>query len=163
MRTMSRIQPYIKQIQEKYKEDPQTKNKKIMELMKEYKANPFMGCLPMLLQIPIFFALYRVLASSIELYRAPFLFWIQDLSLKDPYYILPVLMGATFFIQQKITPSTMDSTQKKVMMSMPILFTLFTLGLPSGLTLYIFTSSLFGLLQQLWFTKYKQSEEMAKS
>ena len=102
----------------------------------------------MLLQIPVFFALYQVLGQSIELYQAPFILWIDDLSMKDPYYVLPVLMGITMFIQMRITPSTMDETQKKVMMFMPIMFSFFMLSLPSGLTLYIFISGLFGIIQQ---------------
>ena len=127
-----------------------------MHIMRDNKANPLMGCLPMLLQIPVFFALYRVLASSVDLYHAPFMLWINDLSSKDPYYILPILVGASFFIQQKITPNTMDDTQRTVMMFLPLMFTVFMLNLPSGLTLYIFINTLFGLVQQYIFTKRTQ-------
>ena len=110
----------------------------------------------MLLQFPVFIALYQVLGQSIELYQAPFGLWINDLSLKDPYYVLPVLMGLTMFVQQKITPNTMDPTQAKVLMFMPLLFTFFMVSLPSGLTLYIFISALFGILQQIYFMKEKK-------
>ena len=156
MRAMAKVQPLIKQIQEKYKDKPAEKNQHIMQIMRDNKANPLMGCLPMLLQIPVFFALYRVLASSVDLYHAPFMLWINDLSTKDPYYILPILVGASFFIQQKITPNTMDETQRKVMMFLPLMFTVFMLNLPSGLTLYIFINTLFGLVQQYIFTKRTQ-------
>lgn len=102
----------------------------------------------MLLQMPIFFALFRVLGQSIELYQAPFVLWIHDLSIKDPFYVLPVLMGITLFIQQKTTPTTMDPQQAKVMQFMPIIFSFMMVSLPSGLTLYTFVSTLFGVIQQ---------------
>ncbi len=153
MRLMTKIQPLIKEVQKKYKDDPQERTRQLTHIMRENKANPLMGCLPMFVQIPIFFALYRVLASSIELYQAPFVLWIHDLSLKDPFYVLPLLVGGAFFVQQKITPSTLDDTQKKVMMIMPFLFTILMLGLPSGLSLYILVSTVFGLVQQYIFTK----------
>ena len=108
-----------------------------MTLMRENKVNPVGGCLPVLFQFPIFIALYQVLGNSIELYQAPFGLWIHDLSLKDPYYILPVLMGVTMFIQQKITPNTMDPAQAKILLMMPLIFTFFMVSLPSGLTLYM--------------------------
>ncbi|MEZ4870989.1 MAG: membrane protein insertase YidC [Bdellovibrionales bacterium] len=143
MKNMSKVSPLIKEINQKYKDDVQTKNQKLMEVYKENKINPLGGCLPMLLQFPVFIALYQVLGNSIELYQAPFILWVDDLSMKDPYYVLPVLMGITMFIQMRITPSTMDEMQKKVMMVMPIMFSIFMLALPSGLTLYIFISGLF--------------------
>ena len=105
----------------------------------------------MLLQMPIFFAFYKVLYSSVELVQAPFFLWIKDLSEKDPYYVLPVLMAAAMFLHQKVTPTTTaDPVQKKVMMFMPVVFALFMKDLPSGLTLYIFVSTIMGLLQQLF-------------
>jgi YidC/Oxa1 family membrane protein insertase len=121
--------------------------------MKAHKANPLGGCLPMLLQLPVFFALFQVLAQSIELYKSPFMLWITDLSVKDPFYVLPVLMGITMFVQQRITPSTMDPQQAKIMMWMPVIFSFFMISLPSGLTLYIFVSTLFGIIQQFVFMK----------
>lgn len=158
MKVMQVLQPQMKEIREKYKDDQQRMNQEIMTLMRTHKANPIGGCLPMLLQLPIFLALYQVLGHSIELYQAPFAFWIQDLSAKDPYYVLPVLMGATLFVQQKITPNTLDPAQARIMAFMPLLFTFFMLSLPSGLTLYIFVSGVFGVLQQLYFMKFNQAE-----
>lgn len=151
MRKMQEIQPQIKSIREKYKDDQVRMNQEVMGLMQRNKVNPMGGCLPMLLQFPVFIALYRVLSESIELYQAPFMLWITDLSLKDPYYVLPVLMGVSMFINQKLTPSTMDPQQQKIMMIMPVMFSFLMVSLPSGLTLYIFISTLFGILQQKLF------------
>ncbi len=153
MKAMARIQPQIKALRERYKDDSQRLNQEMLQLMKANKANPVGGCLPMFLQIPIFFALYEVIGQSIELYKAPFIFWIHDLSAKDPYYIIPVLMGVAMWAQQKITPNTMDPSQQKLMMFMPIIFTAMCVQLPSGLTLYIFVSSLFGFVQQYFTMK----------
>ena len=155
MKVMQKLQPEMKALREKYKADPTTQNAKVMELMKTNKANPLGGCLPMLLQLPVFFALYQTLGQSIELYREPFVFWIHDLSFRDPFFVLPVLMGITMFIQQKITPSNMDPQQAKIMMFMPVMFTFFMVSLPSGLTLYIFISTLFGITQQYLFLREK--------
>ena len=115
----------------------------------------------MLLQLPIFFALYRVLGQSIELYQAPFFGWIQDLSLKDPFYILPILMGIAMFAQQKMTPTAMDPTQAKVMQFIPIVFSFMMISLPAGLTLYIFVSTLFGIMQQQMFLRDKTTHVKA--
>jgi len=154
MKEMQKIQPKISQIKEKYKDDKEKLNREMMLLMKNNKVNPLGGCLPLLVQMPIFIALYRVLYGSIELFHSPFYFWIKDLSLKDPHYILPVLMGITMFIQQKLTPmTTADPNQKKVMALMPVIFTVFMVSLPSGLNLYIFVSTLMGIFQQLWMNK----------
>ncbi|MCB0384236.1 MAG: membrane protein insertase YidC [Bdellovibrionales bacterium] len=158
MKNMQTIQPQIKALREKYAEDKQRLNQEMMSLMKNHRVNPLGGCLPMFLQFPVFIALYQVLGQSIELYQAPFGLWIHDLSLKDPFYVLPVLMGVTMFIQQKITPNTMDPAQAKVLMFMPLLFTFFMVSLPSGLTLYIFISALFGILQQMYFMREKKTE-----
>lgn len=155
MKAMQKVNPLIQGLRERYKDDPQTLNREMMELFKVHKVNPMGGCLPMLLQIPVFFALYQVLGQSIELYQAPFLGWIHDLSLKDPYFILPVAMGISMFVQQKITPTTMDPTQAKIMLFMPILFSLMMFSLPSGLTLYIFVSTLFAIFQQVVFMRDK--------
>lgn len=159
MKGMAKIQPEMKLLRERYKNDPTKLNQEMLRLMKEAKANPLGGCLPMLLQIPIFFALYQVLGQSIELYKAPFIFWIHDLSFRDPFFVLPVLMGVTLFIQQKITPSTMDPAQAKVMAFLPIIFSLFMLTLPSGLTLYIFVSGLFAVVQQYSFMTVDRRKE----
>ena len=153
MKGMAAIQPEMKVLREKYKNDPQRLNQEMLQLMKEAKANPLGGCLPMLLQIPIFFALYQVLGQSIELYKAPFVLWIQDLSYRDPFFVLPILMGVTLYFQQKITPTTLEPAQQKVMMFLPVIFSVFMLTLPSGLTLYIFVSGLFAVLQQIYFMR----------
>ncbi|MCC6276679.1 MAG: membrane protein insertase YidC [Oligoflexia bacterium] len=161
MKGMQKIQPEIKRLQEVYKNDTQKLNAEMMKLMRDNKVNPMGGCLPMLLQLPIFFALYQVLQNSIELYRAPFIFWIADLSQKDPYFVLPVLMGIAMFMQQKLTPTTLDPAQARIMLFMPILFTFLMVSLPSGLTLYIFVSTLFGILQQVYILSDKKTESTA--
>lgn len=148
MKAMQKVQPMIQTLRAKYKDDPMTMNREMMALMKEHKANPIGGCLPMLLQIPIFFALFRVIGSSVELYQAPFGWWIQDLSLHDKFFVLPVLMGVTMYIQQKITPTAMDPAQAKILAFMPVIFSVFMLYLPSGLTLYMLVSAVFGIIQQ---------------
>jgi len=153
MKKMQEIQPQIASLRERYKDDQQKQQQEMMTLMRENKVNPVGGCLPVLLQFPIFIALYQVLGNSIELYQAPFTLWINDLSLKDPFYILPVLMGVTMFIQQKITPNTMDPAQAKVLQYMPLIFTFFMVTLPSGLTLYMWVGALFSVLQQLYFMR----------
>jgi YidC/Oxa1 family membrane protein insertase len=158
MKKMQKIQPMIASLKERYANDPQKLNTEMMSLMRTEKVNPLGGCIPMLLQMPVFFALYQVLGQSIELYQAPFIFWIKDLSLKDPFYVLPVLMGVAMFIQQKITPTpSMDETQKKIMMFLPILFSLMMVALPSGLTLYILVSTVFGVVQQQIFMRDSSS------
>ena len=155
MKAMQKIQPEMKAIREKYKSDPTRMNQEVMGLMKRSKANPLGGCLPMLLQLPVFLALFSSLSMSIELYKAPFIFWIHDLSVKDPWFVLPVLMGVVMFVQQKITPTTMDPAQAKIMQYMPIVFAAMMVGLPSGLTLYIFISTAFGIVQQYIFMRDK--------
>lgn len=157
MKAMSKVQPLIQNLREKYKDDPMRLNQEMMAVMKENGANPMGGCLPMLLQIPVFFALYRVIGSSIELYNSPFIGWIHDLSAHDPFYVLPVLMSVFMFIQQKITPSTMDPTQAKIMLFMPVVFSLFMLQLPAGLTLYMVVSTLFGITQQYLIMREKKA------
>ncbi|MFP5518367.1 MAG: membrane protein insertase YidC [Bdellovibrionia bacterium] len=149
MKAMQKIQPSVQALREKYKEDPMRLNQEMMALMKQNGANPLGGCVPMLLQIPIFFALYRVISSSVELYQSPFIFWITDLSAYDKFYVLPVLMGVTMFVQQKLTPTTMDPTQAKIFLILPVVMSVFMLQLPSGLTLYMFVSTLFGIIQQM--------------
>ena len=151
MKGMQKIQPLLTDLRTKYKDDPVTLNREMMSIMKDNNANPLAGCLPILLQIPIFFALYRVIGSSVELYQAPFALWIQDLSLHDKFYVLPVLMGVTMYIQQKLTPTTMDPMQAKILTWMPVIFSLFMLNLPAGLTLYMVVSAVFGIVQQKTF------------
>ena len=153
---MQRIQPQLKAIKEKFKEDPQRMNQETMALMKREKANPIGGCLPMLLQLPVFFALYSVLGQSVELYKSPFIFWIQDLSYKDPFFVLPIAVGGLYFIQMSITPQPMDPAQAKVMKFIPIVFSFFMIAVPSGLTLYFFVNTVFGIGQQFIFQREKR-------
>lgn len=150
MKAMQKLQPQIAALKEKYKDDTQRFGQEQMALFKTHKVNPAGGCLPMLVQLPVFIALYAVLNSSVELFHAPFYFWIKDLSAKDPFYVFPVLMGISMFVQQKMTPTPgMDPTQQKIMLLMPIIFSFIMLNLPSGLTIYIFLSTLLGILQQV--------------
>lgn len=156
MKKMQKIQPRLKEIKEKYKNDPARANQETLALMKAEKANPLSGCLPALMQIPIFIALYSMLGKSFELYKQPFFLWIYDLSIKDPYFVMPILAGGVFFIQQKLTPTTgMDPAQAKVMMFMPIMITAFMLTVPSGLALYMFVNAVFSVFQQLIVTRDK--------
>lgn len=157
MKAMQTIQPEIQALRERFKDDQPKQQQEMMALMKAHKVNPIGGCLPMLLQMPIFFALYKVLGSSIELYQAPFALWIHDLSLKDPYYILPVLMGITMFVQTKMTPTNMDPAQAKIMLMMPIIFTFFMVSLPSGLTLYMLVGAIFSVAQQTYFMRQSKT------
>ncbi|MFQ5464512.1 MAG: membrane protein insertase YidC, partial [Thermodesulfobacteriota bacterium] len=136
MKDMQRMQPQMALIKEKYKDDKQAMNKEMMELYKRHKINPLGGCLPMLLQIPVFIGLYEALYVAIELRHAPFFLWITDLSSKDPYYISPLLMGGSMFLQQKMSPTSADPTQAKMMMFMPLIFTVMFLKFPSGLVIY---------------------------
>jgi len=161
-RAMQKIQPQLKAVREKYKNDPMQVNRETMALMKANKANPLSGCLPMLIQIPIFFALWRTIGSSIEIYQQPFFGWITDLSSHDKFFVLPILMGITMFFQQKLTPTTMDPAQQKILNFMPILFGVFMLSLPSGLTLYNFVSALFGVTQQYFLLKDNSALKAAK-
>ncbi|MFM6929936.1 MAG: membrane protein insertase YidC [Bdellovibrio sp.] len=163
MKAMQKVQPIIQGLREKYKDDAMRLNTEMMAVMKQNGANPMGGCLPMLIQIPIFFALYRVIGSSIELYNSPFMFWITDLSAHDKFYVLPVLMSVFMFIQQKITPSTMDPTQAKIMLFMPLVFSVFMLQLPSGLTLYMVVSTLFGIIQQYLIMRDTHVKPAAKA
>jgi len=143
------LKPEIDKINELYKDDREKKGAAMMELWRKHKVNPLGGCAPVLLQMPIFFALYQTLSTSIELYHAPFVLWWTDLSSPDPFYILPVTLGALMFIQQKLTPVQMDATQAKVMLyAMPVMMTFFMLLLPTGLCLYMVTSSAVGITQQ---------------
>jgi len=150
MKKMQKLQPQLQKIKEKYKDEPQKVQKATMELFKKSGANPMSGCLPLILQMPVFFAMYQVFLHSVELLGAPFAFWITDLSMKDPYYVLPALMGASFFLQTKINPSTTaDPTQQKVMLIMPLIFPFMMKDLPAGLNLYMSVSTLFGIAQQM--------------
>ncbi len=145
---MQTLQPEMQKLRAKFKNNKEQLNKEIMGLYKTKRVNPMGGCLPMFVQIPVFFALYKVLLGTIALRHAPFAFWLQDLSVKDPYYITPIIMGVTMFFQQKMSPSTMDPAQAKIFMFMPIIFTFMFLNFPSGLVLYWMVNNLLTILQQ---------------
>ncbi len=160
MKNMQKLQPKVAKLKEKYKDDPAKMNQEMMALYKTYKVNPVGGCLPMVIQIPFFFALYRVLMAAIELRHAPFMLWINDLSAPDrlmvgfdiPYIhgipVLTLLMGASMYLQQKMTPTTADPTQAKVMQFLPVVFTFMFINFASGLVLYWFVNNLLSILQQ---------------
>ena len=150
MKGMQKVQPYVKIIQERNKDNRQKMNEEMMELYKKHKVNPIGGCLPMLLQIPVFIALYHALFFSIELRGAPFMGWVTDLSVADPYYVFPVLMGATMFLQQKMTPSMGDPMQQKIMMFLPIVFTFLFLTFPAGLVIYWTVNNILTISQQYY-------------
>lgn len=154
MKQMQKIQPEIQRLREKYKDNKEALNREMLTLMRSKGYNPVAGCLPILVQLPIFFALYKVLYSSVELYQAPFILWIQDLSDKDPFYVTPILMSLVMYVQQKLTPTQItDPTQAKMMQLMPLIIGVFMLTLPAGLTLYMLTSSVVGVLQQMVLNK----------
>jgi YidC/Oxa1 family membrane protein insertase len=148
MKSMQKLQPEMAKLREKFKSDKERLNKEMMQLYKTHSVNPLGGCLPMIVQIPVFFALYKVLLDSIALRHADFAFWLTDLSAKDPYYITPILMGASMFVQQKMTPTTADPMQAKIFMMMPIVFTFMFLNFPSGLVIYWLVNNLLTILQQ---------------
>ncbi len=153
MKDMASLQPKVTVIREKWADNKEKMNKELMNLYKESGVNPFGGCLPMLLQMPVFVALFNVLYVTIDLKGAPFMFWVTDLSDKDPYYVLPIIMGATMIIQQMTQPQTMDPTQAKIMMFMPVIYTFFFLSFPSGLVLYWLVNNLLSIAQQYWVNK----------
>jgi YidC/Oxa1 family membrane protein insertase len=154
MEEMKTLQPEMTALREKYKKDPQKLNQEMMRLYKEHKVNPLGGCLPMLLQLPFFVALYNVLSVSIELRQASFIpFWIKDLSVYDPFYILPVLMGVSMVFTMKMTSTSVDPQQQKIMMFMNIAFIFLFAWLPAGLLLYITLSNVLSIVQQLYVRK----------
>lgn len=157
MKGMQKLQPEMQKIREKYKNDRERLNRELMELYRKNRVNPLGGCLPMLVQIPVFFALYKVLLISIELRHAPFAFWIMDLSAKDPYYVTPLIMGATMFLQQKLSPSTMDPAQAKMFMIMPVVFTFLFLNFPSGLVIYWLVNNILTIGQQFLINRQQKA------
>lgn len=154
MKEMQKLQPEIQKLQKKYKDNRTEMNKAMMGLYKTHKVNPLGGCLPMVLQLPVFIGLFNLLANTIELRHTPFILWINDLSVKDPYYVLPIIMGITMLLQQKMTPSTMDPTQAKIMLVMPVIFTFFFLNFPAGLVLYWLVNNILTIGQQYVTMKY---------
>lgn len=158
MAAMKKVQPKLKKIQEKYKDNKPKLQQEMMALYRAEKVNPMASCLPMLLMMPVYFSLYRTIFSAVELYRADFAFWITDLSEKDPYFITPLLLGVLFLAQTRLNPSMGDNPQQKLMMTiMPVMFTGMMLFLPSGLVLYILVNTVLGLIQQV--VQYKKMAE----
>jgi YidC/Oxa1 family membrane protein insertase len=169
MKGMQRIQPEVKKIQEKYKDDREKMNVEMMELYRRHKVNPLSGCLPMLVQLPVFIGLYNVLLQSIELRHAPFLGWMHDLSQPDrlgslaiPFVepagipVMTLLMGASMILQQKMTPSTADPAQQRAMLFMPVVFTVMFVNFPAGLVLYWLSNNILSIAQQ-WLSNRQQA------
>lgn len=164
MKEMQRIQPQLQKLRERYKDDKEKLNSEMMQLMKSNGYNPMSGCLPILIQMPVFIALYNVLYGTIDLYGEPFFGWIHDLSMKDPYYVTPVLLAGMMFLQQKLTPNTTtDPTQQRMMMIMPLVFGFMMLFLPSGLTLYMLINSVTSILQQFYMNRHFAKAEAGSS
>lgn len=158
MANMRRVQPRLMALRDRYKEDRARLNQAMMQIYKEEKINPFGGCFPILIQIPVFIALYWVLLESVELRQADFILWLNDLSVKDPYFVLPVIMGVTMYIQQKLNPAPMDPLQEKVFKLLPLIFTVFFAFFPSGLVLYWVTNNILSIAQQWLIMKNLEKE-----
>src|SRR3990167_1190934 len=158
MSAMKRLQPKIESLKERLGDDKQKMTQATLELYRKEKVNPMSGCLPILIQIPVFIALYWVLVESVQLRQAPFILWIHDLSTKDPYYILPVLMGLSMFLQQRLNPPPPDPIQAKVMMAMPLVFALLFANFPAGLMLYWVVNNTLSFLQQ-WHIMHRVEKE----
>jgi YidC/Oxa1 family membrane protein insertase len=161
---MRRIQPKMAALKERYGDDRQKMGQETMKMYKKEGVNPLGGCLPLLVQMPVFFALYWVLMESVEMRQAPFIWWIDDLSLKDPLYILPLIMGASMWLMQKMQPTAanMDPMQQKIMQFMPVMMTAFFFFFPSGLVLYWVVNNLLSISQQTYVTKKMEREELKK-
>jgi YidC/Oxa1 family membrane protein insertase len=153
MANMRRMTPRMTALKDRYGDDKARLNKAMMDLYKTEKINPLGGCLPMLVQIPVFIALYWVLLESVEMRQAPFILWMDNLSAKDPYFILPLIMGVSMFVQQKLNPTPPDPLQAKMMMALPFVFTIFFAFFPSGLVLYWVVNNLISITQQYFITR----------
>ncbi len=149
MQGMQKVQPQIKAVQAKFKDDRERLNRELMKLYKEHKVNPVGGCLPMVLQMPVFISLFNILYMTVDLRKAPFMLWITDLSIPDPFYVFPILMGASMVLQQKMMPTTMDPTQAKMMMLLPVFLTFLFLNFPAGLVIYWLTNNVLTIAQQV--------------
>jgi YidC/Oxa1 family membrane protein insertase len=155
MKSMAKLKPEMDRLKEKFGDDKNRMNQEVMELYKKHGINPLGGCLPMLIQMPIYIALYSMLGNSVELYRSAFVGWIHDLTAPDPYFVLPLLTGVLMFAQQKLSPAPPDPQQKMMGYMMPVMFTAISLFLPSGLTVYILTNTLLTMLQQWWMNRHE--------
>jgi YidC/Oxa1 family membrane protein insertase len=162
MANMRRVMPKMVQLKERYGDDKMKLQKATMELYQKEKINPFGGCLPMLVQMPVFIALYWVLMESVELRQAPFILWINDLSVMDPFFVLPLLMGISMYAQSLLSPVPADPMQAKIMRFMPVVMTVFFLWFPAGLVLYWLANSVLGIMQQWYITRKIDKEYEAK-
>ena len=160
MAAMKRMQPRMEMLKERYKDDKPKLTQATMDLYRTEKVNPMSGCLPILIQIPVFIALYWVLVESVQLRQAPFIFWIHDLTQHDPYYVLPLLMGISMFVQQRLNPPPPDPMQAKIMMLMPLIFTVMFANFPAGLMLYWFVNNTLSFMQQ-WYVMNHINKEVA--
>lgn len=163
MSMLKKLQPRINQLKERFGDDKQKFTQATLELYRKEKVNPMSGCLPILIQIPVFIGLYWVLIESVQLRQAPWILWIHDLAVKDPYYVLPVLMGISMFLQQRLNPPPPDPMQAKIMMFMPVIFTVMFLNFPAGLMLYWFVNNTLSFLQQWYIMRTLTKEESNKS
>ena len=165
MARMAELQPKVKAIRAKYKKSKtdiaqrRQMNEEMMKLYKEHGVNPAGGCLPMLIQLPIFWGFFRLLIVAIEFRHSPFILWINDLSVKDPFYITPILMGITQFISQKMTPTSGDSTQQRMMLIMPVVMTIFFMNFQSGLVLYWLTNNVLQIGQQYIMNRFMKKKK----
>jgi len=162
MANMRRLQPKLQELKERHGDDRQKMGQATMDLYRKEKINPLGGCLPMLVQIPVFISLYWVLLESVEMRQAPFMLWINDLSAKDPYFVLPLIMGVSMFIQQKLNPAPVDPVQQKIFMIMPVAFTFFFAFFPSGLVLYWAVNNVLSIAQQWYITRHVLAAEKKK-
>ncbi len=162
---MRKIQPKMQALKERYGDDRQKMGQETMKMYKKEGVNPLGGCLPLLIQMPVFFALYWVLMESVEIRQAPFIFWIHDLSMKDPLFILPILMGLSMFLMQKMQPTAanMDPMQQKIMQFMPVVMTVFFLFFPAGLVLYWVVNNTLSIIQQTYVTRKMEKEDLKKA
>jgi YidC/Oxa1 family membrane protein insertase len=162
MAQMRELAPRLQSMKEKFGEDKQKMQQAMMELYRTEKINPLGGCLPILIQIPVFIALYWVLLGAVELRQAPFFGWIEDLSIKDPYYVLPILMAASMFLQTKLNPKPTDPMQARLMIMMPIIFSVFFFFFPAGLVLYWLANNILSIAQQWYVNKKIHAEALKK-
>ncbi|MCM2972694.1 membrane protein insertase YidC [Larsenimonas suaedae] len=162
MAKMRKMQPEMQRIKEAHGDDRQKMSQEMMKFYQKEKINPLGGCLPMVIQMPVFIALYWMLMESIELRHAPFMLWIHDLSAQDPYFILPILMGLSMFVQQQLNPTPPDPTQAKIMKMLPIIFTFFFLWFPAGLVLYWITNNCLSIAQQYYVTRQIEKQDQKK-
>lgn len=163
MASMRKLQPKLVALKERYGDDRQKLSQSTMELYRKEKVNPLGGCLPILVQIPVFIALYWVLLESVQLRHAPFMLWINDLAAPDPYFVLPIIMGLTIFLQQKMNPAPLDPVQAKVMMLMPVFFTVLFVNFPSGLVLYWVANNVLSIAQQWYITRSIELADQPKT